>query len=519
MLDEFCAAGKTGAITGGSVLDISKLASSAFGKVKGMIAKDEEEKALLKRIGLMTLPAFIELFLSSLFNLVDVVMVGKLSPEAISGVGLTNQPFFLLITIFSAINVGTTTLVAWAVGEGNKKRSGLIARQALIFNLVIGIVLTFAGYYFSEPIMRFMTSQAAANAKTPEQIASYRLMLGYATEYFKIISMSVVFSALTLAVSAALRGCGQTKLPMFYNLAANGINVIFNFLLIYGHLGFPKMGVAGAATATSISRVLACLFALGVLFFYKNCEVRIRIRDSWKPNFALIGDIFSIGMPSAGEQFVIQGGLTVYTRILSGLGSIAFAAHQIVSSVNSMTFSISQAFSISGTALVGQAMGADDCVLAEKITLVTRRLARITTFVVAVIIAGLGYYIALLFLDPNQASSFDVARTAAPVFVIAAMVQYVQSSQMSTAAALRGSGDTMYPLYSSFFGILVCRLFLAYLFVIVFKWGILGGWSAFLFDQCVRSFVIKRRFNTGKWKTMKAVKEEKSRKRREKYGS
>jgi Na+-driven multidrug efflux pump len=177
---------------------------------------------------------------------------------------------------------------------------------------------------------------------------------------------------------------------------------------------------------------------------------------------------------------------------------------------------VGQSFSVSTTTLVGQALGANDPDRAENITRLTRRLARMATFVVAVVFIAFGYYIAL-FYNGGDENAAQIASLSWPIFVIAAVNQYSQSVQMSTAGALRGAGDTMYPFYSSLCGIIISRIGLAFVFINVFHWGLIGAWTAFLLDQLTRSFIIRWRFNTGKWKQMKAIKEERSRKRMEKY--
>lgn len=456
--------------------------------------RNSNSRELYQKIFLITWPAFVELFMSSLFNVVDVVMVGRLSPEALSGVGLTGQPFNLLISAFAAVNVGTTTLVSWNIGAGNPKKASHILRQAILFNIVLGLVMTWLGYFFSYGIMYFMN-------KDPQTVE-------YATQYMKIVSLSIVFQALTMCITAALRGCGKTGYPMLYNMGANLLNVILNFLLIYGKLGFPQMGVRGAAVATSISRVIACLAALYVVFFVKKSSVRLSLKDSWKPCYGDIKNILHIGLPAAGEQGVIQTGLMLFSKIVAGLGVHAYAAHQIAINVNGMCFSVSQSFGVATTSLVGQSVGADDYSLAERYTIAAKRLARVVTAILALAIALSARPICSLFTDVQT-----VIDLAAPVFVFMAFVQFVQSVQMCTSGALRGSGDTMYPLYATIFGIWIFRVAAAYLLVVVCGLGLMGAWLAFFLDQSGRSFVVYLRFRSGKWKSMKAAREEKNARR------
>jgi len=457
---------------------------------------DPKGRDTYKKVGAITFPAFAELFLISVKGIIDMLMVSRLSIAAIAGVGITNQPFFLLIAIFNAMNVGTTTLVSWNIGKGDRAKASTIARQAIIFNFVLGGAMSALGYFGARHFMPLMIDD-------PQVVA-------YAVMYLEIVCLGLAFNAVTMGITAALRGAGETKIPMYYNLAANLLHLFLNWVLIFGNLGAPRLEVMGAAISTSVARTFACFVAIGVLMFWKRSPIRIKLRQSWKLHTKTIKDIFAIGMPSAGEQFVIQTGLLVFTRIVATLEVQAFAAHQIAININMLAFSISQAFAISNTALVGRAVGADDYPLAERYTIYARRLARIFTAAVTINFIIWASRLLGIYTDDPVVIAYGI-----PVFYFMAATQYIQSSQMCTAGALRGSGDTMYPFYASIVGIWGLRLALAALFVFVFGWGVWGAWAAFFIDQSGRSFVVKRRFNSGKWKEMKAVREERMKKREE----
>jgi len=146
----------------------------------------------------------------------------------------------VLLAIFSAVNVGTTTIVAWNIGAGNTKKANEVARQSIILNFIMGIIISTIGVFMAHDIVVFM----GAEADTVKD----------ATVYFQIVSAGLVFQAVNMGVTAALRGAGETTIPMIYNVGSNLFNVLGNYLLIFGKLGLPKLGVAGAAISTSVSR-------------------------------------------------------------------------------------------------------------------------------------------------------------------------------------------------------------------------------------------------------------------------
>ena len=446
--------------------------------------RTRESGAMRHEIINITWPAFIELVMSTLFGMVDMIMVGRLSPAAIAAVGLTNQPFFLLLAIFAAVNVGTTTLVAWNYGAGSMEKAKSVIRQVLMVNLVLGIIMSCIGFVFLRQVVTFM----GANADTIEN----------ATVYFQIISSGLVFQAAATAVTASLRGAGETKLPMLYNLGANLFNVFGNYVLIYGKLGFPEWGVAGAAASTTFSRFLSCAIGLYIIFNKKSI-MSIPFRGSFKPNMEIIKQVFKIGIPAAIEQFVLQSGLMMFARTVSSLGTIEFAAHQIGININGLTFAPSMAFGVAATTLVGQSLGAGDEAKAQRYANIIHHIAIFTACFMGVVFLIFSHPMARLYTDKG-----DVAAMSGTVLKIVALAQPGMSTQLSLAGALRGAGDTRYPLYASAFGIWVFRVAVAHVFVAIFKWGLIGAWAALVLDQYTRAAIVYLRFRSGKWKHMKS---------------
>lgn len=455
-------------------------------KIKYSFENANSDK-LWRRVIAITWPAFIELVMSNLFGMVDMIMVGQLNPAAITSVGLTNQPFMLLLAVFAAVNVGTTTLVAWNIGADNREKASLVTSQILVANAVLGAAMSAAGILLARQTVLFM----GAEADTVEN----------ATRYFQIISSGLIFQAVNMGVTASLRGAGETKLPMLYNICSNLFNVLGNYVLIYGKLGFPRWEVAGAAVSTTVSRALACAVGLYIVLCSKRSVISARVKG-YRPDLGILKQVFSIGSPAALEQLVLQSGLMMFARTVSSLGTDGFAAHQIGLNISGLSFSPSMAFGVAATTLVGQYLGAGDKEKAKSAADITHRMA---IFVACII--GVGF---LLFSHPLArlyTKDLAVAAMAGTVLKILALAQPGQSTQITLAGALRGAGDTMYPLYASAFGIWVFRVLVAYVFVSVFGWGLIGAWVALVLDQYTRSLIVFLRYHSGKWKDIKSRRE------------
>ncbi len=434
-------------------------------------------------------PAVVELVLTSLTSLADTVMVGKLGAYAISAVGLTNQPRFVMLAVFVALNVGATALVARFRGQDDKASADIVTVQTILLTVGGAVLLTLPGVLFAEPMVRFM----GAEEDTVKAGA----------EYFAILMIGFVPTALPIAISALLRGVGETKISLRYNLTANAVNIFFNYLLIYGKWGFPELGVAGAAIATVIGNVVACAMALYAIAGQRFHRRRGRASDfielklngeTVRPHWPMLGRIVRIGLPSAGEQFALRAGLLIYTKTISALGTDVFAAHQIVLTILNLSFVNGQAFGIAATSLTGQALGRNSGQEATNAAAACRRIGSITSTAMGVLMFLFRRELMALFTD-NAA----IIELGAAVIILAALVQPFQSSFQIYAGALRGAGDSLYPALSLAVGILVIRPLLAFILVRVVLWGLFGAWLALFLDQTIRFFLLLVRFKRGKW--------------------
>ena len=427
-------------------------------------------------------PALVEMLLVTLVGMADMIMVGRIGPAAIAAVGLTNQPVFFATAVFMALNVGTTAVIARAIGAGEKLVANNALRQSFMLTTIMGIGVSVLGLAFARDVMVLMGAE--------EDV----IPLGVA--YMQIVAAGAIFMLLTMSVAAALRGAGDTKTPMKVNTFCNILNVIGNYLLIYGKLGFPRMGVAGAALSTSISRAIAFVLIMRAV---TGGRFILHLTGPARFDFPLIRRIVNIGIPAAIEQLTLRGGQLAYLRIVAGFGTAVVASHQIAMNILSLSFMPGQAFAVAATTLVGQGLGARRPDLAEKGALETRRIGMMVSGFMAFIFILFGRYIAMLYSnDPTV-----VAKTAVVLRIIG-LVQPAQSTQFILAGGLRGAGDTKWPLYSTAIGIWGFRVALGYVLAVVLDMELVGAWIAMAVDQIVRSAIIMFRFRSGKWKLAKA---------------
>ncbi len=429
-------------------------------------------------------PSFLELTLTQLTSMVDMMMVGGLGSWAIAAVGLTTQPKFLLMIMFMSMNVGSTALIARYKGEGSPDKANMVLKQALMLTFALSAIASLIGFVFSESFVRFM---GAADEITLKQ----------GSIYLKIQMIGFVPLALTSTVTAALRGVGNSRTAMAYNLLANAVNVVFNYLLINGKFGFPRMEVAGASLATIIGQSVAFLLAMLVIL-RGNQYLSFHFRNGMKPDWQTVKSIFNIGIPAMVEQIFMRIGMIMYVKTVATLGTVAYATHQICMNIQAMSFMNGQAFAVSGTSLVGQSLGKRRPDMAQAYSSRTRRVGMLVSIVLGMVFFFLGRPIVSLYTKEAE-----VIAQGAKILKLVALVQPLQSSQFILAGALRGAGDTRATALISFITILIIRPGVAILAVNLLNLGLEGAWYALLIDQAIRSMLVLLRYNSGKWKSIK----------------
>lgn len=451
-------------------------------KVTKTLPEGIESKMLYSDIIHIAWPSLVELTLTQLASMVDLMMVGQLGPWALTAVGLTTQPKFLLMTMFMAMNVGATAMVARYKGAGNQKKADEVLRQALLMTFVLGCVFAVIGFITAPWLIKFMG-------------ASEDHVLQGGVDYLRIQMIGLPGLALTSTITATLRGVGNSKTAMIYNAMANIINVFFNYMLIYGNFGAPRMEVAGASLATIIGQYCAMFMAFYAVMNGQQYII-LRFRDGFKPNKEEIKKIVDIGAPAMVEQVVMRIGLIIYTRTVAGLGTLPYAVHQVCLNIQSLSFMNGQAFAVSATSLTGQSLGKKRHDMAQAYTTRTRKLGMCVSIFLGVVFFFFGGQIVALYSGGDQ----SLVELGAVIMMFVAVVQPFQSSQLILAGALRGAGDTKVTAAITFITVLLVRPALAIFAINVLGMGLEGAWYALVADQILRSLLVLLRYNSGAWK-------------------
>lgn len=447
------------------------------------------KKSIREEIVKIAGPVFIELLLGTLFGMVDMIMLGNYGTDAVSAagiaaVGITNQAVFIGLSLVQSLNIGATAMVARYIGAGRENQIEDVVKHIIILTqLLLALPFLIIALGFSSRIMTFIGAQPDA--------------LAIGEQYFRIIVIGFIFQAFNFSIFASLRGAGDTKTPMKINIAVNLLNVFGNAVLIYGLFGLPAFGVTGAAISTSTSHVLATIVLIRYVF-KADSTIYIDLKNKFRVNKNIIYNLIKIGVPAALEQIALRLGILLFVRIVASLGTVAYATHNIAINILSLSFTTGQAFGISASTLTGRSLGEEKPELAERYIRACSRVGILVSTLVAFVFFFFGDVIAGLYTS-NQ----EVVDQAGDILKLVALIQPFQTSQLILAGGLRGAGDTVWTLISTFIGILIIRVALAYYFIKVLAIGLIGAWLAVLIDQFTRWILITIRFKTNKWKDIR----------------
>ncbi len=441
------------------------------------------EKPLRAAVLTLALPVMAEQALGTLTQIVDMAMVGRLGPESIAAIGVSMQPFGLVMALFAAISVGNTALVARFIGAREHDNASRTLAQSLLIAVVFAGLIAVGGYLFTEQIVSIMKPE-------PD-------VLALAISYVRYMIPGFFFMLSGMMITGSLRGAGDTKTPMKVNMLVNLINPVLNYLLIYGKFGFPAMGVRGAALATTLARSTGgCIF----LYLVLSGKRIIRIERDYIRAFdwPLIKRMLNIGVPAAIEQLITRSGQMLYARTVSGLGTISYAAHQVAINAEAISYMPGFGFATAATTLVGQNLGAKKPEQATRSGWEAWKLG-------SLLMGSMGV---VLFLAPGLLMRIytddpEVIRQGITCLRIAAFSQIPMGTSFIFSGALRGAGDTRFMLFVSTASVWIVRLGLSLILINQFDLALAGAWIAMALDWFFRGGIAALRFRSGRWQKVK----------------
>ncbi len=439
----------------------------------------------------IALPSIAEMVLMSLIGSADTIMVGQLGKNALAAVALPTQPRMLMLSMFFAINVGVTAIVARRKGEGNRQKANMTLRNAIMLVAALSLAIMALGLIFAEPLMRL----SGGNTNTPDDAQ----VLHGAMTYFQIMTWGLPITTVSMCINAAMRGVGNTKITLQVNIISNLVNVVFNYLLIGGNLGFPRLEVAGAALASVIGLTAGAVMSFVAVMHGGNSYLHLSRHDKWRVDKQTMRGIVKVGGNAMVEQLSLRFGFFMYSRIIYGLGVTLFAAHNIAMQFLNITFSLADGTAIAATSLVGQQMGAERPDKSQMYGKLSFRLAMMISATVGTLLVIFRYPLGSLFIDGNTPQADIVIEAAAQTMLVVALMQPFQMGSVVLSGCLRGAGDNLFVAAVMGVCVSIIRPIMAVLAVNVLGLGLALTWLFSLSEIIIRAIFFGRRFNSGKW--------------------
>ena len=434
-----------------------------------------ENKSEILSIFTIALPTIVDMFVQTLLGFFDLIMVGRLGPEAIAAVGLGTAPILTVIPIFFAISVGTTAMVSRAYGAKNYSEARDGMSQSLILGIPAALIVTIAFIIFGQNILGLISKNQP---------------IGDALSYLEVVSLGIPFLCFNIIFSYGFRSISKSKIPMINNTISIFSNILLNYIFIF----VLNLGVFGAGIATTISRGIVTLIFSFLIIYKKNYCISLTRKD-FKIKKEVCKRLIKVGLPSAGEQSIFRIGMLIFEAMVINLGTLQYAAHKIALTAESFSFNLGLGFSVAGTALVGQHLGAKKYQDAKKAGYLNMFLAMFVMTAFGFIFMVFPKFVISMFTKEQ-----NIVPMASSALRIVSIAQPILAVSMVLSGALRGAGDTKSVLWITSLGMFLIRIPITYLFLYVFNFGLNGAWMVMIIDLTYRGIACLYRFRQGKWR-------------------
>ncbi len=424
-------------------------------------------------------PAVLGNLLYSTVAMVDIKIVGSLGASAVAAVTTGNRIFFVFQAVIMAMSAGTTAMVARAWGAGDRDEAERITKVSVIVGASVGLLLSVPGVLFSGSLAAIFRLEA----ETVAQASDFIFYLSFFNGSF----------AVAMILGTAIRAAGDTLTPLALGAITNVVNVVLVYALVYGRLGAPEMGVKGAAVATGTAFTLGALLSL--LFWLKGW-FRIGYPRGRSFSSERLRQLLKIGYPSGLEQAAVQLGFILFLWIVSFYGTAPYAAYGIGVQILSFSFVVGFGFSIAASTHVGHLLCANNPDGAAQSGWRALKLSVGSMVLLGALIIGFAEPIARFMIDDDE-----VVRLTVVFIYILGAVQPLMAIEFTLGGALRGAGDTRFPLLTTIIGLVIVRGSVAALFLWL-DYPVEWIFAALIVDYVVKATMLIVRFRRGWWKTI-----------------
>lgn len=438
-----------------------------------------DKKIIRKELLKLTWPLFIELLLFMLLGTVDTIMLSKYSDKAVAAVSVSNQIAGFINLLFAVVTTGTAVLCAQYKGAKDQKNLSLVATVSLLFNATLGIILSVVLVVFGKDLLSLLN--------VPTEVMSYGV------DYLTIVGGAAFVQALLSTISAIVRSHGFTKITMYLAIGMNILNIIGNYLLIFGKFGLPALGVRGSALSTSVSRSLALVILFIILIKKVDRNISFKLLRPFPVE--MLKRILKIGVPSAGEQISYNTSQMVITSFITQMGTNTLAAKAYIGNITMFAIVFTAAIGQGTSILVGNKVGAKKKDEAYHICLYSLKAGIVIAVSVSVLSAIFSRTLISMFTSNPQ-----IIKIAAIVLIIDIFVEVGKVFNVVVISSLKAAGDVRFPVYCGILSMWGVSVVFAYIFGVKLEFALAGTWLACGMDEWARGLIMIRRWKSNKWR-------------------
>ncbi|MGN2338630.1 MATE family efflux transporter [Clostridium cagae] len=439
-----------------------------------------EDKSFLRKTIAIAIPVTIQALLNTTLNLIDTMMIGQLGETTIAAVGLANKVFFVFTLLLFGIVSGSSILTAQYWGKKDIKNIRKVLGISLIIGLFGAIIFVVPSLICPNLVMRIFTPNEST--------------IGIGVAYLSIVALSYPLTAITNAYISLLRAVNEVKAPVVISLFSILINAILNYTLIFGHFGFPALGVQGAAIGTLIARIIECISVLSIVYL-KNGPAAARLKELVAFDKTFIKMFFITVSPVIANEFMWGLGVTIYSLVYGRMGDGAVAAITITQTVEQIAVVIFQGISAATAVILGNELGANKLKKADIHAKYLLILQFIATLFIGIICILTRWPLIHLF-TVTEAVAVDISKCLI-VFVL--YLPFKMFNLVNITGVLRSGGDTKSGLILDTTGVWLIGIPLAYLGGIFLSLPIYWVYVLVLAEEIYKFILSFKRYKQKKW--------------------
>ena len=429
-------------------------------------------------------PMFVELLLNILIQNADTVMLGRFSQISVGAVGNANSIMFLFIVMFNVISTATNVIVAQYLGAKQTDKMNQIYTLSFVVNLGLGLILS-AFLFFICPFLFTLL-------KVPAE------MMTDCIAYTKIVGSCLFLQACFNVMVQILRCNGYTKVGMYISICVNLLNILGNWLFLYGPWKVLGLGVKGAAISTVFARFAALAAAISIFYILKIGKLSLKTLHPFP--FRMLWKELKIGLPTAGENMAYSLAQTILLSFINPMGPIAVNAKVFAQSLMSFNVSFSNSVAMSTQIITGHLIGA------EKENAAYRRVMRslLISLPITLVIASLNCFLSPWTLQIFGADG-EVINLAQKVMIVGIFMELGRTTNLIVIGSLKASGDYIFPVIVGMISMWIVGISVGYTGGVIFGLGAAGVFMGTMADECLRGIIVVLRWISGKWRNKSIV--------------